>query len=413
MNALSDDDARRALMSATDSIVQSIPTEFEPSHRDVQPPSRWHAWRAKLQSFYHNYILANSGISLLILSQVLNSVMVTTCKLLLTDKSNPVRFDPLQVLFFRMIITYVCCLLYMYITKSVADAPFGPRDLRLYLACRGVFGFLGVYGLYFSLQYLSVLDAMAITFLIPMVTGLVAWIVLRERYSLLEAACTFTSLAGVLLIAKPNFLFGALANKGSDNELVESSSPRKRLLATAIGLAGVVGASLVYVILRIVKSAHPLISVSYFALTCVIITSVSITVTPGLVFVVPTTAYQWFLFLLIGLSGFFMQFSLAAGVQRVKASLASLITYTNIIFALIWDLIIWGHVPGLLSFIGIVIIITMAAIAVKYRSDIEKPLQLLRNTDLEGDPKGDSVELLDFEITDDHSESEQGLHERM
>ncbi|KAG7192115.1 uncharacterized protein KQ657_002480 [Scheffersomyces spartinae] len=399
MNHIQDgeDNHRAPLMSTTSTM--NHPNNLDD---DIQVS----AFNSRLQTFYHNYILANSGISLLILSQVLNSIMVTTCKLLLTDTSNPIRFDPLQVLFFRMLITYTCCLLYMYITKSVTDAPFGPRNLRLYLACRGVFGFLGVYGLYFSLQYLSVLDAMAITFLIPMVTGLVAWIVLRERYSLLEAACTLTSLAGVLLIAKPKFLFGSLATKESlpDNELVESSSPAKRLLATGMGLAGVIGSSLVYVILRIVKSAHPLISVSYFALTCVIVTSVSITVTPGLVFVIPTNAYQVFLFLLIGLSGFFMQFCLAAGVQRVKASLASLITYTNIIFALIWDLIIWGHVPGLLSFIGIIIIITMAAIAVKYKSYIEKaPSSSSSPIDLEGgDPKNDSIELLDFEIADDH-----------
>ncbi|KAK6464728.1 EamA-like transporter family-domain-containing protein [Scheffersomyces coipomensis] len=363
-----------------------------------------------VDTIYTSYIAPNVGISLLILSQFFNSIMVTTCKLLVTDKDFNVPIHPLQILLVRMFITYICCLLYMYITKSVPDAPFGPRNLRKLLALRGFVGFFGVFGLYFSLQYLSLSDAVAITFLIPMVTAFLAWAMLHEKYSLLEAICSIVSLGGVILIAKPHFIFGSESDtETSIDESIESSSTEKRLLATAVGLIGVCGASSVYIVLRkIGKQAHPLLSVSYFALTCCIISFVAILIIPGLQFVLPSNGYQWLLFCLIGFSGFFMQFSLTAGVQRVKAAKASLMSYTNMCFALIWDLTIWGHLPGVLSLLGIILIITNAFIIIRYKPDDKDDHSEAKhnNNDLESGKyqnldSSESISLQEFIITDD------------
>ncbi|KAK6454448.1 EamA-like transporter family-domain-containing protein [Scheffersomyces xylosifermentans] len=376
-----------------------------------------------VDTIYKSYISPNAGISLLILSQFFNSIMVTTCKLLVTDKDFNTPIHPLQILFVRMAITYICCLLYMVLTRSVPHAPFGPKELRWLLALRGFVGFFGVFGLYYSLQYLSLSDAVAITFLIPMVTGFLAWILLHERYSLLEGICSIISLGGVILIAKPHFIFG----KESDNETssvdesVESSSTEKRLLATGVGLIGVLGASSVYIVLRkIGKAAHPLLSVSYFALTCCVITFVAILVIPSLQFVLPTNSYQWVLFCLIGFSGFFMQFSLTAGIQRVRAAKASLMSYTNMVFALIWDLTIWGHLPGFLSFLGIILIIGNAVIIIKYKpGDDESGTPHSGANDLENAEVkysavagvAETISLQDFVIEDDEEEEEERVDE--
>lgn len=301
--------------------------------------------------------------------------MVTTCKLLVTDKDFNTPIHPVQILFVRMIITYICCVVYMYTTKSVPDYPFGPPEIRKLLIIRGVVGFFGVFGLYFLLQYLSLSDAVAITFIIPMTTAFLAWFILHEHYSWLEGICGVVSLGGVILIAKPNFIFGNNEETSSPNEAIESLSTEKRLLATGVGLIGVMGASSVYIILRkIGKRAHPLLSVSYFSLICVVFTFTLLVILPGLSFALPQNGYQWFLFGLIGFSGFLMQFSLTAGVQRVKAARAALITYTNMIFAIIWDLVIWGHLPGILSFLGIFLILGMAGTMIYFKPNEEKSI---------------------------------------
>lgn len=360
----------------------------------------------KIGNFYHSTISPNLGVSLLLMSQFLNSIMVLTCKLLEGDKDFETPINPVQILFVRMFITYICCVLYMVITRSVDDAPFGPRPQRVLLVVRGIVGFFGVFGLYFSLQYLSLSDAVSITFLIPMFTAFLAWITLGERYSFLEGACAVCSLLGVLLIAKPAFLFG---NSGvSEGDSAESSSSELRLLASAVGLIGVCGASSVYIVLRkIGKLCHPLISVSYFALTTCVVTFVVTLVTPSLAFQAPHNLRQWFLFLLIGLSGFFMQFCLAAGLQREKAGKLSMMIYSNMVFALFWDLVIWGHVPGLLSILGTGLIVCNAFIIIKYKpasdeeggpdADVEAGAAKYHNPD--------DIVLDDFVLSDDDSDA--------
>lgn len=371
-------------------------------------------------SFYEKYISPNIGISLLLLSQFLNSIMVTTCKLLVTNKDFNEPIHPAQILFVRMFITYVCCLMYMGITRSVPEAPFGPKPVRMLLLLRGLVGFVGVFGMYFSLQYLSLSDAVALTFLIPMVTAFLAWLMLHEKYSILEAICSLFSLGGVVLIAKPSFIFGSASDKESNgDESIESSSSEKRILATIVGLVGVCGASCVYIILRkIGMNAHPLLSVSYFALTCCVVTFFAILVIPGLSFVLPSNAYQWTLFFIIGLSGFFMQFSLTAGVQRVKASRASLMAYSGMIFAVVWDVSIWHHFPGILSFLGIVLIVGNAIIILRFKPQKEEADKqpkhegddLERNGKYQKMENVDSIAMDEFIITDDEKDEEDDEH---
>lgn len=358
---------------------------------------------ARARGFYDDVVVPNTGVSLLLASQFCNSIMILTCKLLETDKDFDTPIHPVQILFVRMFITYVLCVVYMVVTRSVEDAPFGPPALRPLLLARGVLGFIGVFGLYYSLQYLSLSDAVSITFLIPMVTPFFAWIVLGERYLLLEAGCGLLSLGGVIMVAKPDFLFGTEPESEIPaDDSAESSSTQLRLMATGIGLLGVCGASSVYILLRkIGKLAHPLISVSYFALLTCLITMVSILVIPSLSVQMPRNAYQWFLFLLIGCSGFLMQFCLAAGLQREKAGKSSLMIYTNMVFALFWDLVIWNHFPGLLSVLGTGLIIGSAFIVIKYKPVVEdEPAGDLENFKY---GRTEEVVLQDFVVSDEES----------
>lgn len=280
-----------------------------------------------------------------------------------------------------------------------------PKSLRPILVARGVLGFLGVFGLYFSLQYLSLSDAVAITFLIPLVTPFFAWIALGETYSVLEALCTVLSFGGILLIAKPDFIFGSKSKEEvPQDDLAESSSSEIRLLATVVALFGVSGASSVYVVLRkIGKAAHPLISVSYFALLTCIICLFSTLLIPSLSFQAPRTLKQWLLFFLIGFSGFFMQFCLAAGLQKEKAGTSSLLIYTNMVFALLWDFVIWNHIPGILSLLGTLIIIANAYLMIKLKA-FNSENSVLISTAPDGYQKPSEVDLVDLNVSDSESD---------
>lgn len=387
------------------SAYEPVLNEFGASSNQETPVHR--AYNYANREIYQLYIAPNTGISLLIAAQFFNSIMVITCKLLVTDDSEEIAINPFQILFVRMFITYICCLIYMVLTKSVPNAPFGPIESRKLLIMRGFFGFFGVCGLYYSLQYLSVSDAVAITFLVPMITGLLAWIVLGERYSLIEGLCAIISFGGVLLIAKPSFIFGSYIDlDNSVDDSIESSSTKLRLLASGVGLIGVLGASSVYIIIRKMgKAVHPLLSVSYFSLITCIISSIVILLVPSYKFILPNSNYQWFLFLLIGFSGFIMQCFLTMGIQQVRAGKASLMSYSNMVFAIFWEIVIWNHFPGFLSLSGIIIIITCAVAVLKFKTSDD---QVSSNADLENNElKYNNITLDEFLITDDETENEQ------
>ncbi|KAH3900730.1 DMT family transporter SCDLUD_003735 [Saccharomycodes ludwigii] len=316
----------------------------------------------------------NKGLYYLLASQLFNSIMVISTKLLETDpnfKDDPI--NPLQILVFRMLITFIGTLIYMFLNKNhINDVPFGPKPMRKWLVLRGSLGFFGVFGLYFSLQYLSVSDAIVITFLVPSVTGILATLLLRERFSKMEGACALTALCGVILIVRPSFLFGGEDDiaEGEDDS-AESKNAKKRLIASIVGLVGVCGVSSVYVIIKhIGKRAHAIMSVTYFSFLSFLISLFGILFIPSMTFKTPQTKGQWSLFFLIGFSGFFMQLLLTLGIQmEKKTSRSALMSYSQIIYAVFWDLIIWKHLPSLTSLCGIIIIVSSTLFAVKYKNN--------------------------------------------
>jgi drug/metabolite transporter (DMT)-like permease len=92
----------------------------------------------------------------------------------------------LELIAVRMGITLACCVLYMMAMK-IPDPFLGPKGVRLLLVNRGLCGFFGLFGMYYSLQYLSLADATVLSFLSPLAAAIGGYIVLKEPYSRHEA----------------------------------------------------------------------------------------------------------------------------------------------------------------------------------------------------------------------------------
>ncbi|ODQ67891.1 DUF6-domain-containing protein, partial [Nadsonia fulvescens var. elongata DSM 6958] len=309
------------------------------------------------------------GIKLILLSQLFNSMMSATAKIL-TTVSTP-RFHPLQILFIRMSITYTICFLYMYY-KKIPDFVFGPKGIRLLLLVRGFTGFFGVFGLYYSLQYLTISDAVTITFIAPTVTGIFAWVFLGEIFTKFEALGGLVSLGGVIMIARPQFLLNLFDHDGAANAIRSEviATPLEHLKGVLVGLLGVFGIASAFVSVRSIGNrAYPLVTVSYFSACCCFISFFGLLLIPGLDFVLPHGLAQWSILALLGVCGFLMQFCLTAGLQRVRAARASSITYTVLIWALLWEKIFFNKVPDAWSWLGSIIIIGSALLVNYYKPD--------------------------------------------
>lgn len=300
----------------------------------------------------------NTGLLLIACSQAFFAVMNVFAKLLANPPPPAQPVSTLQLIFVRMSLTYVFAVCYMYAT-GVKDWLFGPREVRWLLVLRGSVGFLGLFSLYFTLQYLSLSVATVLTFLVPFFTLFLGYVFLGESFTMREAAAGLVALLGVLFIARPFAFFGKgddSAGDGPDEEDPWKATSAQRLTAVLVSLLGVVGASGAYVTIRYIgKRAHALISVSIFSLFSCLYSAGGLIVTRQPI-IVPRG--QSFVYLVaLGLCGFVAQFLLTMGLQREKAGRGTTAIYLQLIFSLFWEKVVFETTPGLFSVIGMLLIL--------------------------------------------------------
>jgi len=130
-------------------------------------------------------------------------------------------------------------------------------------------------------------------------------------------------------------------------------SPAQRMTAVGVAMIGVLGAACAYTTIRwIGKRAHPLISVNYFACHCTLVSTLSLLFIPGIGFRLPSSLLDWAYLFFLGICGFVMQFLLTAGLQHEKSSRATNMIYTQMLFALAFDKLVWDSTPGVASLVG-------------------------------------------------------------
>ncbi|KAK4947915.1 hypothetical protein LTR10_013423 [Elasticomyces elasticus] len=374
-------------------LVRSISQDASP------PQSRWARIVAALRLFY----LINYGAMLVLLAQFFGVGM--------------------NILFVRQSITASLCTAYGVYTKSVPDFPLGPRDTRWLLVARGIFGFMGVFGMYFSLLYLPLSEATVLTFLSPIISCyLCSFIIPGETFTGQQQLAGLVSLLGVIFIAQPASLFSSGSSNATDNPALQpdvqpadpSQSPAadKHLLAIGIAMIGVIGSTGAYTAIRAIGTrAHAFISINYFSVWCTIVSLFCLIVFPDVTFRLPGNGTEWTLLVSLGVCGFIMQFLLTAGlayggpstqshnehkraakvrdleidessaiehsdeqvssandtqsghptsVARGSGTRATSMVYTQMLFALAGDKWVFGITPTTVSWIGSVLILAGA-----------------------------------------------------
>ncbi|KAF5548693.1 transport protein [Fusarium mexicanum] len=305
----------------------------------------------KLQSFYSR----NIGLFYVLVAQLFASIMSMTTRLLETGFET--KFHALQIIFVRMLATALIGSVYMW-CKKVPNFPLGPREVRD------------------SLSYLDISDATVITFLVPTLTAFIAWVALREPFTVKEATAGFIAFAGVLFVARPAFLFpeswrtlSELESRAVETDFTADggilppvkATPQERTIAILCAIFGSFAAATAYATIRVIgKRAHSLVSVNYFAVLATVSSFLVIMIHPDLQFEIPKTIAEWCLLLSIGISGFLLQLLLTEGLQREKAGRATNLIYVQMVFALIIERIVWGTTPPITSFVGSALIIGSA-----------------------------------------------------
>ncbi|MBC7172905.1 MAG: DMT family transporter [Polyangiaceae bacterium] len=249
-------------------------------------------------------------------------------------KAAGARLPAAEIVFARAVITLVLSIIAI---RRLGAARFGTQ--RGLLVTRGIYGFIALSCLFFSLTRLPLADATVLQFTNPIVTAFLAVLLLRERMGLVEVLGGIVCIAGVVFVARPTFLFGeAGAIDG---------------LAVAVALVGATFSALAYVTVRkLGTSEEPMVVVFYFALVAL----------PGsLAFLaigdpVLPHGHEWFLLLGVGVFAQLGQVELTRGLRLEPAARASSANYVQVLFAYAWGMLFFDEQPSFLGIIGAVLI---------------------------------------------------------
>ena len=252
----------------------------------------------------------------------------------------------------------ILCLIFSWLwLRRVGVSPWG-KNPRL-LVLRGLFGTVGLACFYYTLVTLPLAESVVIANTAPILTAMLAALVLREPVSrrlVLAVAC---SACGVIAIARPSVLFGgsALAHEAVDP------------LGVVVGFVGATASACVYVLIRRIRDREsPLVMVFYFPL---------VTVPLALPFAVakwvwPTPA-EWLILLALGAATQMAQVHMTRGLVLVPAGRATAVAYIQVVLAALWGALLFSEIPDLLTVAGAALIIagTLIVALVRSRQPIE------------------------------------------
>ncbi|NXR35348.1 S35G1 protein, partial [Zosterops hypoxanthus] len=213
----------------------------------------------------------------------------------------------------------------------------GPKGKRIFLFFRGFLGSIAMVLLYYAYQVMPLADATVITFTSPVFTSLLAWIFLKEKYSLWDLLFTLFAVTGVILIARPPFLFGSRVTgiEGSYSD---------HLKGTIAAIASTLSAASTIVIIRKVgKSVHFFLSIWYYAVIGLIGCVITLFVLNE--WRLPHCGRDRVFLILIGLLGLGGQIFLTKALQIEKAGPVSIMRTMDVVFAFILQALFLNQIP--------------------------------------------------------------------
>lgn len=282
----------------------------------------------------------STGIRYMVVGAFWFSVMSVLVKLA------GLRLPSMEIVFFRGVITLG---LSYAIVRRAGIRPVLGND-RKRLLQRGVLGAAALACFLFSLTHLPLGEATLIQYMNPIFAILVASFLYGERPRRGELVAVAGSLVGVLLVTRPALLFGGAA----------SQIPASWAL---IALMGAAFSGSAYATIRQMPGERPEVVVLYLPLLSVPMALPFIATN----WLMPTWG-EWLLLLGIGAATQLAQTSMTRGLQIEKTARATMTGYTQILFAALWGVILFGeHPSGWTMLGGAIILVSTLVMAISHR----------------------------------------------
>jgi drug/metabolite transporter (DMT)-like permease len=233
-----------------------------------------------------------------------------------------------EIVLARAVVTLVVS--YVMVVRAELS-PWGTAKAGL--ALRGLLGFGGLTFYYLALAHLPLADATVIQNTTPLLTAVLAWWLLRESIGWTTLVAIVCGISGVLLIVRPT-------GEGLD------------MTGIAAALGATVCSAFAYVTVRqLARTENPLVIVFYFPLIATPLAipwAAATWVTPAPI--------DWLLLVAIGMTTQIGQVFLTMGLAIEKAGRATSVGYVQVVFAMMWQWVVFSTAPTVWTIGGAAII---------------------------------------------------------
>lgn len=238
------------------------------------------------------------------------------------------RIPATELVLFRSIVSLI---LSLAMIRQKGLNPFGNN--KTWLILRGVFGVIGLTTFFYTLQHLPIASAITIQYLSPIFTALFAIFILGEKMRKVQWLFFLVAFAGIGVI------------KGFDSNI--------STLLLLLGITSAVFSGLAYNAIRKLKdSDHPVVVVFYFPL----IATPIMAVISAFNWVTPI-GWEWLLLILMGVFTQIAQVNMTKAYQAAPLNKVAPFKYAGVVFALGFDVWIFGISYSWVILLGIAMVI--------------------------------------------------------
>ena len=244
-------------------------------------------------------------------------------------------FDPVEIIFFRNLIGLPMLVLgYMVLRQHLTLKTNRPWHQII----RATIGTIAVVTGVWAISLLNLAEVTALFFTSPLFVIILSAIFLKEKIGIFRIIAVLIGFSGVLIIANPS-----------------GDIPAIGLIA---GLGFAFGAALVDICLRWLGNTEKSSTTTFYFMVLGLC---------ALSFYLPfaeniqNIKFSWWLIVLLiglGLTNVFALLAKSESFRHAEASIIAPVTYTMIIWSILFDYLIWNHTPNPATLIGATIIIT-------------------------------------------------------
>ncbi|WP_297985833.1 DMT family transporter [uncultured Campylobacter sp.] len=295
---------------------------------------------------YNRFLIRHLGIYYMLIASLLFAGTGALSKILSSELSS------IEIVFFRNIIGLGLIIWMIY--KRPLHQAGGKFWL---LAFRGIIGTIGLYAFFYNIAHIDLATAFTFSKTSPIFTALLAAFIFKERLSYLGWFAIFIGFIGILFIIEPTLgvskdeYIGLLSGIGAALAYTSIRGLRKHYDTRAIVLSFMLCGSAIPLLSMIIGSFYYKPDLDFL-------------ISP---FVMPSLT-SWVMVIVMGLlaTGFQIYLTKAYAASK-KAGVVAAVGYSDVVFSMIFGLILGDALPDAWAFLGIGMIIGAGILVARER----------------------------------------------